>query len=171
MKVCYSSFHLCHIRFCYIKFQVGYIRFVISDSVISKSVISKGPSPRSCVAGPPQTGSRSAAGWTDREEGALMRTNKSTISVMTHVVRSLGESVCVGAPVSGIWRLRSRESEGGRGQFNAFAPRCHFDYDTNILNALRCDGSTTGQTLNPNFHFEACLHRIIFTISHLWLIS
>ena len=45
MKVCYISFHVWHIRFCYIKFQVGYIRFVISDSVISKSVISKGPSP------------------------------------------------------------------------------------------------------------------------------
>ena len=45
IKVCHISFHFCHIRFCYIKFQVGYIRFVISVSVISKSVISKGPSP------------------------------------------------------------------------------------------------------------------------------
>ena len=40
-------------------------------------------------------------GPTGREEGALMRTNKSTISVMTHVVR-FGRSECVGAPVSGI---------------------------------------------------------------------
>ena len=32
-------------KFCYIKFQFGHIRFVISESVILKSVISKGPSP------------------------------------------------------------------------------------------------------------------------------
>ena len=43
------SFHFCHIRFCYIKFQIGYIRFVISDCVISKSVISKGPSPSNSI--------------------------------------------------------------------------------------------------------------------------
>ena len=32
-------------KFCYIKLQFGHIRFVISKSVILKSVISKGPSP------------------------------------------------------------------------------------------------------------------------------
>ena len=47
IRIRYIHFHLCSPRFRYIKFLFCYIRFVLSDSVISKSVISKGPSPSS----------------------------------------------------------------------------------------------------------------------------
>ena len=153
IRIRYINFHFCSIRFRYIKFQIRYIRFVLSVSVISKSVISKGPSPNS-----PRRRQWLPATGVSRRASASERTTQPRGSPP----RSVGRSVCAQIRGGECGHARARGSGGGfatragaggeAGSQTTWKTRNSVDFAARRLNRPSVRPSVRPSRPTPSFH-------------------